>query len=331
MNMQLSSIVRGTLTFIPGIRRIVPGIGVGTGGTDSAAYCYGVWLKHLTLLHANGMKEMPRTIAELGPGDSLGIGLAAMLSGVDHYCALDVVRHAQDGRDLAIFDELVDLFRQRAPRPTRGWPDFDAHLDEDLFPGGILNEGVLARALAPERIENLRALVQGRTAETDVSIRYMVPWDDDGVIEPATVDLIISHSVLEHVVDLKKTYRAMHAWLKPGAWMSHQIDFTSHGLAREWNGHRQYPELIWKLVEGNRPYLLNRQPYSTHQRLLQEQQLDVVCDLRNHISTSGLRRDQLARRWREISDEDLTCAGAFVQARRALPSVNGCESGVGHQ
>ena len=81
MNMQASSILKGMLTFVPGITRVMPGIGLGTGGTDSARYCYGVWLKYLTLLHENGMHAIPGTIAELGPGDSLGIGLAAMLSG----------------------------------------------------------------------------------------------------------------------------------------------------------------------------------------------------------------------------------------------------------
>lgn len=319
--MQLSSIVRGALTFVPGIRRVAPRIGMGTGGTDSASYCYGVWLKHLALLQANGMDEMPGTIAELGPGDSLGIGLAALLSGVDRYYALDVVRHARDGRDLQIFDELVELFRARAPRPTRGWPDFDAHLDERLFPGGILTEAALARALDPGRVETLRAMVRGGPGDGTLDIRYMVPWDDEAVLEPESVDLIISHSVLEHVVDLEKTYRAMRAWMKPGAWMSHQIDFSSHGLAGEWNGHRQYPELVWKLVEGTRPYLLNRQPYSTHRRLLEREGFEMVCELRNHVADSGLSRRQLAKRWRDMSDEDLTCAGAFVQARRAGPAA----------
>ena len=122
MNLQPSTILRGALTLVPGIERFAPKIGIGTGGTNSAAYCHGVWLKHLVMLWENGMRRMPTTMAELGPGDSLGIGLAAMLSGVDEVIALDVVQHFDPAFNLAIFDELVERFRSRQPRWRQGWP-----------------------------------------------------------------------------------------------------------------------------------------------------------------------------------------------------------------
>ena len=40
--------------------------------------------------------------------------------------------------------------------------------------------------------------------------------------------------------------------------------------------------------------------------------------MRNHIRDRGIRREMLASRWRDLSDDDLTCAGAFVQARRPV-------------
>ena len=131
-----------------------------------------------------------------------------------------------------------------------------------------------------------------------------------------TLDLVFSQAVLEHVDGLPEVYRAMYAWLKPGGYMSHQIDFKCHGLSGEWNGYRGYPEPLWKLVLGSRPFLLNRQPWSTHARLLEENGFELVCVMRQHIRDRGLRRDQLASRWRDISEDDLTCSGAFVQARK---------------
>ena len=73
------------------------------------------------------MLKMPNTLAELGPGDSIGVGLASMLCGVNNYYALDVERYANIERNLQVLDELVALFESRSERPTKGWPDFDKY------------------------------------------------------------------------------------------------------------------------------------------------------------------------------------------------------------
>jgi hypothetical protein len=71
------------------------------------------------MLRRGGLPTTFHTIVEVGPGDSLGIGLAALLCGVEHYIALDVVRYAQTTRNLQILDELIALLRDRAdPRAS---------------------------------------------------------------------------------------------------------------------------------------------------------------------------------------------------------------------
>src|SRR5215216_4420238 len=87
MQMRLTPVARGLLTLVPALHDLLPARNV--GHTASAQYCYGVWLKHLTLLHAHGMTTMPQSLAELGPGDSLGVGMCALLSGSEHYVGLD--------------------------------------------------------------------------------------------------------------------------------------------------------------------------------------------------------------------------------------------------
>lgn len=72
------SIVKGFLTFIPGWQWIRRKEG---GGASSARYCYSVWLRHRTLAARCGFTSQPKTVAELGPGDSIGTGLAGLLSG----------------------------------------------------------------------------------------------------------------------------------------------------------------------------------------------------------------------------------------------------------
>lgn len=269
------------------------------------------------MLWANGMRIMPNTVAELGPGDSLGTGLAALLSGANHYYALDVVHYANTPRNLMIFDQLVSLFQRRAGRPSKGWPDYDQHLDQNMFPSHILTPSVLESALAPDRIAAIRSALMHPSLDTDrITIRYMVPWNETSVIRQGTVDLVFSHVVLEQVVNLEETYRACATWLKPGGWMSHQIDLTCYDQGKLWNDHWTYPDWIWKIVTGRRSFYLNRQPCSQHIQLLRASGFEIACHL-NATRIDGIKRSQLALRWNGLSEDDFTCAATFIQARSA--------------
>ena len=316
--MYVKPFVIGALTYLPGFEKLIAARG--TGGTDSARYCYGVWLKHLVMLWEGGMRSMPRTLAELGPGDTLGVGLAAMLSGVDEYYALDVIEYAHRETNLRILDELLALFRQRAPRPHKGWPDYDAHLDGGLFPSHILSPAVLEAALAPARIERIRNALAGGNPPSagDVTISYKVPWSNERVIEKNSVDLILSHAVLQSVTDLSGTYAALYKWLKPGGSMSHQIDYTSFRTAQSWNGHWAYSDAVWRRIVGRRSFLINREPHSEHVRLMLEHGFAITREMKDYGHIGGIDRSQLAARWAMLSDDDLSCRGAFVQARKPL-------------
>ncbi len=305
-------IVAGLATRAPGLYDRFKS---GTGGTVSAPYCYGVWIKHLSIGWATGLRAMPKTIAELGPGDSLGVGIAGLLSGVDHYLAFDVVAHADTQRNLRILDELTALFAARAPTPDRdGVPPIAPYLDQNWFPSHILTETRLDQALHPDRLRAIReALRRPGQGEVDgISIDYCASWDQTLVDVEPVADMIYSHSVLEHVEDLPTAYAAMRRWIKPGGFMSHQIDFTCHGLARAWNGHWAYSDPVWWMVKGNRPYLLNREPHATHVRLVEDAGFTIVRDQR-HVDLEGLPRERLAPRFRTLPAEEVSCAGTLLQ------------------
>jgi len=91
--MRVGSLEKGLFTFIPGSNYILPRIE--KVAPNSALYCYGVWIKHLTMLREYGETTIPNAIAEIGPGDSLGTGLAALLS--EHY-------HGHDGSSIRILE-----------------------------------------------------------------------------------------------------------------------------------------------------------------------------------------------------------------------------------
>ena len=319
--MILKPVLRGLLTYVPALERR---IAKSTRGTDSARYCYSVWLRHLVMARVAGLSDDPRVVAELGPGDSLGIGLASLLTGASTYMGLDLVNYTEPGRNLAVLDELVALLRARTPIPdATEFPGLKPYLPSYEFPAAILGGERLAKCLAPERVAAVRRALDrlhdpaGANGSDAVRIVYRAPWNDPAVIRRGTIDMIFSQAVLEHVDDLAPTYRALAAWLKPGGFGSHEVSFYSHQLTREWNGHWTIPDPVWKLIRGRRPYLLNREPASTHLRLVRESGLEIVNAVRV-AQKSDVTRARLARRFRAMSEDDLTTQSIFIQAVKPL-------------
>lgn len=308
-------ILEGALSLLPGGQRLVR---AGTRGSDSARYCYSVWMRHLIRTLPYRDSPSAGTVVELGPGDSVGTGLAALLSGARRYIAIDVVRHADVARNLAVLGELVGLFGRRDPVP--GGDEFPAIrpcLEDHVFPEAILDAEAIGANLAAGRIAAIAAALRGDpiAADGDLPVRYVDPAAAADMIPAGSVDWVFSQAVLEHVDDLIGVCRACHDWLKPGGLMSHQIDFASHGTSREWNGHWAYPDPVWRLLRGRRPYLLNRLPCGCHLEALADAGFEILADDRVR-RPSRLHRDQLARRFRGMTEEDLTTAGAFVVARK---------------
>ncbi len=99
--------------------------------------------------------------------------------------------------------------------------------------------------------------------------------------------------------------------------MSHSIDYKSHGSADEWNGHWAYSDFIWKLIKGKRPYLINRLPHSEHLRLMNEMGFEIVNDVTDQLP-SKISREDIAPRFRKMTEEDLITSRAFIQASKSI-------------
>jgi hypothetical protein len=260
------------------------------------------------------MRGFPRIVAELGPGDSIGVGMAALLSGAERYVALDAMAHADPAHAGAIFDQLVVLLQRRAPIPDRNaFPEICLDLPDQGFPSNILPDRHMEAALESDRIAYLREVVTGRRLDRNV-IDYRAPWGSVGEGDAGTVDLLLSNAVMEHVADLPAAYRAMSAWLRPGGLASNQIDFRSHSLFRAWDGHWACPDWLWRLFMGRRAYLLNREPFATHRALASAAGLEEVSAIRvEQVAESS----KLATRFREMSDEDRRTSGGYLLLRKA--------------
>lgn len=306
--MLLRLILRGVASFLRPSR-----VRLGTGGSQSARYCYGLWMRHLLKASEQGLEVNPRVVMELGPGDSLGAGLCALLCGAERLVALDAAPHSQLQRNLVIFDELIALLTQRCPIPDeQEWPRLRPRLSNHRFPSEILTDARLRETLRPSRLEKIRrALTQPGPGDQSM-ISYHAPWNSS-VMPADSVDWIFSQAVLEHIDDLPALYLQMARWLRPGGQMSHEIDFKCHGLTPQWNGHWSIAALSWRLIRGRRLYHLNREPLSSHLHLLVANGLSL-CHLDANRVKSTLSRSQLALRFRHLSIEDLTTSEAFLLA-----------------
>jgi hypothetical protein len=76
------------------------------------------------MFSAGAIKSIPQAVAELGPADSLGMGLCSLLSGARSYYAFDAIKHAASDNNLRIFLRSSSSFSQCEPTfPTeRNFP-----------------------------------------------------------------------------------------------------------------------------------------------------------------------------------------------------------------
>lgn len=309
--MELWPVLKGALTRVPGLYRTRA---AALGGSISSRYCYGVWLRHVSRLHAAGMRGIPSTVAELGPGLSLGVGLAALLSGTDRYVALDMARDAAPGQQSRMLDEIAGLLTGHVAIPDdREFPELLPRLSEYAFPHGLEAAASGATGRLPAVRELLESFASGESRAGALSLSYRVPWTEDRLREP--VDLVVAQAVLEHVDDPAAVYQALAQALRPGAFLSATIDFRSHGLTRAWNGHWAYSERTWRVVRGARHWGINRWPLRRHLDALDEAGFRVL-EMEREVSASTLSVTQIEAGYGPMELEDARTCSAYVIAMR---------------
>ena len=174
--------------------------------------------------YERGLIPRLNTVAEIGPGDSLGIGLTALLSGANNYFALDIAKTAYNYCNQDIFEELIILFKQRAPiLNEEEEPKMLPQLKSYKFPDYIFSDEKLNQLLEGGRLNAIHGalirLEKGRRAAVSndsriINIRYFAPWNEHDVIENDSVDVMLAVAVMEHVEDINKVYAAAASWLK---------------------------------------------------------------------------------------------------------------------
>ncbi len=315
----LRFILQGLATYLPvripflprhQVQFVEDRVRVNTDYTALARACYTNWLRFLTATKP-ALRLPIESVGEIGPGDCLGVGLAALLSGSKRYYPIDLFPRSRNCDNLLIFDELVRLFENRTPIPDdREFPKAIPKLTSYAFPN-ILTQEILEKSLAKNRIDAIRGMIAaihgGRATVQSDGLVISYPVGD----QKPVVDFLISIAVMEHIVDPDEAYTRDYAYLKKGGIYAHAIGLNAHGTARQWNGHWTYSPLVWRLIRGRTRYLINRWPHSWHVKSLRVHGLHIVADDVYREKNTLVRKD-LSILFVNIPEDDLTAHSVFI-------------------
>jgi len=278
-----------------------------TGGTSKADYCLFVWHHHQHFITRHFPDFRPRHILEIGPGDTVGVGLTALISGADSYTGIDAHRYLNLDLTRRHADEIVDLLLEhqaqgKTPAPT----------GQDLTP---LAQDLL-EAFCAEQADPTKA---PQTHRPDQRLNYLsplAPAEISAALPEAHFDMCMSQAVLEHVDAPDVAYRAMFRALKPGGVFSHEIDFRAHQTSYDWNGHWVYSERQWQRAQNTLTFTyINRLPLSAHLDMIKAAGFRVL-NVSPAKQASDIGRTHLAKRWKDLSQDDLETAGAHILAEK---------------
>jgi hypothetical protein len=146
-------------------------------------------------------------------------------------------------------------------------------------------------------------------------IEYKVPWYEKTDLEDESLDMVFSQATLQDVDDLEYTYKRIWQLLKVNGLQSHDIGFKSCGSADTWFGHWEYSDIEWKIIKGRKKFYINREPYSTHSKLLKKNNFEIILE-QKQFAESRINRKKLPSRFKNMTDEDLVTYSIFLQAKK---------------
>jgi hypothetical protein len=246
------------------------------------------WRKYVSKYTGEAHPFCNKHVLELGPGQDLGTGLVLLANGAKSYTSIDKNR-------------LIHK------TPMRFYYVLLEHLEE--LPG---------YARAKETVDCLQR------AGTQEHFCYI--WDPAfqlNRLASKRYDLVVSHRVLEHIVDIEKTFDALSSILSGNAVMVHEIDLVTHTrIVRELDPLNllRYSKWIWKVLRfDGSPNRMRMNDYCEILRRLRYK--DVVSLPVAFLDDSYVRRakSHLWGTYKRTPEEDLTAKSFYLLARKDDP------------
>ncbi|MGK9477953.1 methyltransferase domain-containing protein [Melioribacter sp. OK-6-Me] len=223
-----------------------------------------------------GFNKISGTIAEIGPGDTLGVGICALLDGFKKYYAFDIIAHASIDNNLKILLQLKNYFQLHSTK--------------------------------------IKEIIAGIKGENDL-FHYFPNCQNKGSVEENSLDLILSNAVMEHVFDISSYYKIMFDLLKPGGYCSHVIDYKALEFSKIWYEHWYLNKTIWKFLMHGRMYFINRLPHSYHISTQKNIGYEILLEEKIFNEKANFKKISKEIR-KYFTEEDLSISSAHVIARK---------------
>ncbi len=172
----------------------------------SGPYAFDPWIeraRHL-LGHIDELyKRRSLSVLEIGAGKRFGLGLLLYLCGIEAYRGVDILIEPISHRQFVFFSKILQYRQERGDcsLPAFFRPVADVCLDYVCDSGSSFCNGA---------VQHLR-----------MDAATMAFRDEE-------FDFVFSDVVLEHVQDCRNAISEMFRVIKPGGFLRHSIDFTSH-------------------------------------------------------------------------------------------------------
>ncbi|MFO0963580.1 MAG: class I SAM-dependent methyltransferase [Phycisphaerales bacterium] len=240
-----------------------------------AQYSRHVFEQHLAQARAHGVQ--PRSVLELGPGDSVATAIWARAAGAERTTLVDAGRFATDGPP--------------AYRAALAAAEMDAAIADAPTLDAML-ERLHARYLC-EGLASLRALPD------------------------ASVDFAFSNAVLEHVFrdEFEETCRQLLRIQAPGSIGSHRVDLRDH-LGGKLESLRFSPELWEKPWFARSGFYTNRLRASQVRAAFQKAGFEILSCEERRWERLPTPRSTMHPSFSKLEEADLLVSGILLVVRR---------------
>lgn len=270
--MIIKAIVKGMLTFLPGIKFLLDKKTTFHSSYNSK-FCYSFWLQLFVALRKEEYTKKLEKVGEIGNGGSLGMGICALLTGSKEYYSFEINKSFDKKKNLKLLDELAELFEEKSKIPSE-FEKLNIHSDTYDFPKDLIKNDNFNQNI----IEEIRSEINSDFINSK-RIKIIQDWESHASLN---LDLVFSRAVLEHVNAPIRVYHAVYSHLNNNAIMAHDIELHSHGITQKLDGHYRIPNYLWKIIFGNRSYFLNRWNCKHHIACIEKTGFEICSIFENH-------------------------------------------------